>query len=236
MSPIVATAQNQELVMQYTNTPHFQQRYQRRCWTAPASTSHCTASLSNRKLPRQLSIKGSFASPIINSISSMIQLDKKNTSILQWNARSFRGKKVELSIINIIKNYDIILLTETWLKVNEPFHINNYNIVRKDWANHNSSGLTIAIKTNLTYEILEDIFELKDQIDTLAIRVNTDLDPIVSDYVSPHTKIRKGIWESLLSISIQNKFFMIAKGFNIHHTTWGSYKNTTQGNEMTFWK
>ncbi|CAG5085058.1 Similar to X-element\ORF2: Probable RNA-directed DNA polymerase from transposon X-element (Drosophila melanogaster) [Cotesia congregata] len=32
----------------------------------------------------------------------------------------------------MIQDHDILLLTETWLKPDEPFYINNYNIVRKD--------------------------------------------------------------------------------------------------------
>ncbi|CAG5079473.1 Similar to X-element\ORF2: Probable RNA-directed DNA polymerase from transposon X-element (Drosophila melanogaster) [Cotesia congregata] len=81
--------------------------------------------------------------------------------------------------MNLVRDHDIILLTETWLKPEEPFYINNYNIIRKDRQDSNGGGLAIAVKTNISFEVLSDFLEIEDQIDTLAIKINTNQGPII---------------------------------------------------------
>lgn len=158
---------------------------------------------------------------------------KTTTSSLQWNARSIRGKKEEISIMNLVRDHDIILLTETWLKPEEPSYISNYNIVRKDRQDTNGGGLAIAVKTIISFEVLSDFFEIKGQIDTLAIKINTNQGPIIfaTTYVSPLLRIRKNTWKSLLK-QPHNGSLLIGGDFNTHHTLWGSHKNSPQGKEL----
>lgn len=56
----------------------------------------------------------------------------KPLNIVLWNATSVRNKKQELHKFLIDDQIDIALITETWLAPNDPFHLPDYNITRKD--------------------------------------------------------------------------------------------------------
>lgn len=55
---------------------------------------------------------------------------EQNLKILHWNARGILHKQHIL--LDLIQNYDIALINETWLHPNDTFILNNYSIIRAD--------------------------------------------------------------------------------------------------------
>ncbi|KAK6491568.1 hypothetical protein HHUSO_G3663, partial [Huso huso] len=76
---------------------------------------------------------------------------------LYLNARSIRNTFLELEAIVNVDNYDITEITESWLTPNDgdEFNMEGYSLVRKDRHNKRGPGVTIYIKNNLEWEILE---------------------------------------------------------------------------------
>ena len=72
--------------------------------------------------------------------------------ILQWNCHSLLNKLDSLK--SIADEYDIIILSETWLFPEKKIQIKNFNIVSKDRLNNNQNDkehhgwICILIKCN----------------------------------------------------------------------------------------
>ena len=70
--------------------------------------------------------------------------------ILQWNCRSIKNKIHNLR--NIVDEYDIILLSETWLNQHSYINIPNYHIIRRDRIAGQHGGVAIFIKKNIPFQ------------------------------------------------------------------------------------
>lgn len=89
--------------------------------------------------------------------------------ILQWNAQSVRNKIRDLR--NIAQNFDLILLTETWLKPEHSFGIPGFFIIRKDREDRTGGSIAIGIRNSLPYSRIKDTGNIPQAIDILGINI-----------------------------------------------------------------
>ena len=143
-------------------------------------------------------------------------MDSSHLNILQWNCRSLRNKLH--SLCNIADNYDIILLSETWL--NELININipNFTIVRKDRISLEHGGLAILIKLNIKFLEEKNIFHSENHLETLGISIPICTHPnsqdkllIISIYRPPQSNnnTSTSTWNKLLDFAQNFKYAII---------------------------
>lgn len=78
--------------------------------------------------------------------------------MLVWNVRGWWSKKEEIK--EKVKEYDIVILTETKSKKEQEIKIPGYKIITKNNYNNTldgAGGVTIIIRENMNAEIKEDI-------------------------------------------------------------------------------
>lgn len=125
--------------------------------------------------------------------------------------------------------YDLILLSETWLKPHIKFDLKNFNIIRKDrTTTPTGSGLAICISKKLQYSVTNNIFSVDDSLDTMAILLNTSHGKILIVNIYKHPTFRlteQHIKQIVNKAKQQNSSILIGGDFNSHHTSWGCGKN-----------
>jgi len=81
-------------------------------------------------------------------------LGASNVSIFYQNVRGLNTKTDEFYVNNISNNYDILIITETWLQsdiCDSELFGNNYNVYRCDSSdNKKRGGVLIVIKRGYT--------------------------------------------------------------------------------------
>ena len=175
----------------------------------------------------------------------------KTLKILQWNCRGLLGK-VDL-IKDIIYEYDVLLFNETWLMEEKKIYIPNYTIIRKDRAKKKGEarntnvggGVCIAIKSNIPFKKFENILNITDKIEAVAISIsiNNNLGTgnsnshknnllLVSFYHPPTIELNKNDWLNFLQSTGNFEYKVIGGDANSHHQSWGPTKASSSGSNL----
>ena len=89
-----------------------------------------------------------------------------------WNATSIQNKKSELQNFLIEHQVDIAIITETWLSPKNLFHLQHYNIRRKDWTvnpgESTRGGVMIATSNKIFFE--DHTQPTSTEIENIAIK------------------------------------------------------------------
>lgn len=81
-------------------------------------------------------------------------MNVNNLKIVSWNARGIRNKKDELFHFLDKHNFDVCLLSETWLKSKCSLKNRNYYCYRNDRRTGRGGGVAILIKKNIQHQLL----------------------------------------------------------------------------------
>lgn len=145
--------------------------------------------------------------------------------ILQWNIRSITSNKDNLQY-NIEEYHpNIILLSETWLKIDQTFKIPGYNIIRQDRSTR-GGGIASLIKDNLLFT--DHVLSLSppDGVNIHAFKV--DHLSIVNIYCPPNIVLPLDFWHNLTSALISP--YLICGDINAQNPSWGSHNRNRNGN------
>ena len=77
--------------------------------------------------------------------------------ICQWNAKSIMSKYNELT--KHCEDFNIIMISETWLSPNKSFKVNGFDTVRKDRIGRTGGGVLIAVHNSIKYRRMQDIYD-----------------------------------------------------------------------------
>lgn len=96
--------------------------------------------------------------------------------ILQWNCRSLSNKINKLKIT--ATDFDIIMLSETWLYGEKTVRLPNFNPVRKDRLIKNNTddhgGVCIFIRKKILFEEVADIYHDPKKLESIAIKIKRE--------------------------------------------------------------
>lgn len=76
-------------------------------------------------------------------------------------------------IAQVANNFDIIILSETWLLPKFKVYLPIFTIIHKDINKPHSGGLAIAIKNDISFENEPGIYSTNKILDTLVISILT---------------------------------------------------------------
>lgn len=81
---------------------------------------------------------------------------------LQWNCQSIQNKRLELEKRG--EEFDVIMLSETWLSPNDRFILKNFDIVRCDRRDRRGDGTAILIRNGIKYKSVETRYTASDKL------------------------------------------------------------------------
>lgn len=152
-------------------------------------------------------------------------------SVLQWNVCSIKTRKIYLETLLFSNKIQIALLSETWLKTQEPFNIKGYDIIRCD-RQDGYGGSCILIKNGIKYSNIDcsRYFNQKLQIYAAKILVYDKYITFVSIYASPNHNINMITWSYIFTEITEP--YIIGGDFNAHHICWGSEITDHNGEQI----
>lgn len=98
-------------------------------------------------------------------------------------------KRPELKLRSI--NYDILLISETWLKNDDKFLLRNFDTVKKGRADRHEGDVALFIKNGIGYKVVENIYSAEGKLEVCAVEINLNYKPfiIISLYKPPNVVI-----------------------------------------------
>jgi len=99
---------------------------------------------------------------------------RQNFKLGHLNVRSLFTNFNEFKSIIEQNEFDVLLLSETWLNQNDDsnyFNIPNYQLIRKDRIGR-GGGVAAYVKTNITPEMVNFDFQINAQLEYLIFKIN----------------------------------------------------------------
>nr|XP_034190435.1 uncharacterized protein LOC117608854 [Osmia lignaria] len=147
-----------------------------------------------------------------------------------WNARSVRGKLSEIK--ENIKNFDILEITETWLKKKDRFVIPGYNIIRGDLKeDRQGGGLAFVVEESIKFVIRKDVTWRGTGREILGISVETKkgIWDILLVYRRPGEKWERKDWVKLFKNKRPNVETIVMGDFKARSKTWNCHVDSKEG-------
>lgn len=137
-------------------------------------------------------------------------------TVMQWNVRSIRNKKHELSsLINEHKPF-LLAISETWLKPSSRFRVPGFSCLRDD-STEGWDGCAILVKHSLSYSLCS-VPQHSPGINIVAVRtLGSTFISIYIPYPNPSL-----ISELDYILSSLPGPLVVMGDFNCHNTLWGS--------------
>lgn len=72
--------------------------------------------------------------------------------IAQWNSRSIKTRIPEICYHS---NFDIFLISETWLTMVDQIYVKGFDVVKRDRFGRPGGGVLILVRSSLKYQMLD---------------------------------------------------------------------------------
>lgn len=153
-------------------------------------------------------------------------------NILNWNARSIKGKEDELFNFLRKQNIQLAAITETFLKPGISIKRDpNYLVYRNDRIDGAAGGVAIIIHKRIKHKLLSS-FNTK-VIESLGIEVETNLGTLLFTVAYLPFQCRgqqKNYFKSdLQKLSRHRSKFLIVGDLNSKHRTWNNIQSNSNG-------
>lgn len=151
--------------------------------------------------------------------------DKNTLNSFQWNCHGLLNKKD--SITQILNDYDILALSETWLSSEKDFALKDFHIFRQDGPSRKSGGVLLAVRDWISYKKVDNIFTpFPGILEATGVEIVTHSQPlyIITVYRHPTQPVPL-LWENLLNSIPSSSRILITGDFNAHHTSWGCHRS-----------
>lgn len=164
--------------------------------------------------------------PINNNFNTLLNNPIEQIVIIQHNVYTWVNKKDELNNYYRSIDPDIILLNDIGV-INTKIKIYNYNVVECNKLNERSAGIAVAVRSNITYKILDNFHD-----DILGIKLETTKGPIIvlTCYCPPRRNyVPMGEMENILQKNIP---VYIIGDLNANMRMAGYARNNLNGNVL----
>lgn len=142
----------------------------------------------------------------------------KGIKVLQWNAQGIFRKRPELK--KKFEAFDIILISETWLKGIDRFIIINFDTIKVSRANRRGGGVAVFVWSGIKYVTINNFYSANNRIEVCGVNIkycNRKL-TLVSVYRPPDIIITQNEWSQFFSQFDDD--VLIGGDFNAHHPLW----------------
>lgn len=146
---------------------------------------------------------------------------KAHIKILFWNSRSILQRKNELP--EILRNIDVFICVESWLKANDRFEIPGFSSFRKDRVSENrGGGVLFLVRKNLVYTELKQACSQTPNVELAGLRI-TNIDPqidLVACYRPPGHTLTQTEWNAIVKCVDDTSNAILVGDFNAHNKKW----------------
>lgn len=156
--------------------------------------------------------------------------NKGTLKIMQWNAQGITKNSSKSELQNFIDQHriEVIFLSETLLKPNHRFYLNNFAIYRRDRPNP-GGGVAICVNKNIRHELLPA--NETENIEHISILVNVNGKKLIL------TSAYNPRYTSSFSVDISkltpiHEEFILFGDLNARNTAWNCRSNNSAGTTL----
>lgn len=155
-----------------------------------------------------------------------------NIRTVFWNGRSDLKHKHELH--QILKDIDVLVCVESWLKPGDQFRYPQFNCIRKDRNDRPGGGIIFLIRKNLSYVELTEVTSPDKNVEVCACRITNVVTPfnIVAHYKVPGCTLAQAIWNEIFGNASSTYPSLIVGDFNAHSVEWNCEHSDSNGNRI----
>lgn len=132
------------------------------------------------------------------------------------------------------KDFDIILLSETWLEPETRWLFRNFDVIRSDRIDRRGGGVAILVRNGLRYRSCSesDFYNANGAVEICGIEIfcSSGKCLILSVYKPPQVGLSLLEWQQLFSQFNGN--FLMGGDLNAHNITWGSHHTCPTGQKL----
>lgn len=157
----------------------------------------------------------------------------RDLKVISWNAQSLFPKAYEVIDFFETNTYDVICISETWLKVFHKLCFPSYRLYRVDRQTGDGGGVAIAVNKKVRHLQVPSLDT--ESIESVAVCVDTPTGPItfVSAYF-PGTDLSPANLASFkndikILTSIKGSYF-VCGDLNAKHRLWNNLRGNAAGN------
>lgn len=157
--------------------------------------------------------------------------NESRLKILFWNVRSAIPRKNELQ--QILKDLDILVCVESWLKPKDHFKVSGFNTYRKDRENSRGGGLLFLVRKDIKFSTLVHIPTQVPDIEMSGIRI-TNFEPaldLLACYKIPGSTLTQHEWNAIIEC-IDNNNTVLMGDFNAHNRIWNCRHTDSNGERL----
>lgn len=93
-------------------------------------------------------------------------------NFLQWNCQSVWKKRPELEMKS--NDYDVIILSETWLEPKDRWLLRQFDTVRLNRNNRRGGGVAILVRNGIKYQHLDITYNASNKLEVCGVKVFFD--------------------------------------------------------------
>lgn len=138
--------------------------------------------------------------------------------------------RTKIQLTKHIEEYNIFLISETWLTANKSFKLRGFDVVRTDRVGRTGDRVLIAVHNNIKYRRIIDFYNCDGKIEVCAviIYINDKEFKLVSCYRPPNGDLITVLeWKRFFSQFVGKVIF--GGDFNAHHEILGSSRTCRVG-------
>lgn len=154
-------------------------------------------------------------------------------NIINWNANGVLNKKIELGNFLRSTKTDIMVITETFLKPDNIFKINNYAIHRLDRTTGPKGGVAIVVRSDIAHSLGKN--PVTKTIETIQINVNTRQGRsirVIAAYHPGSNKNMKYFLSDLATLTSYKSSTIICGDFNARNRAWNCVSTNSAGKTL----
>lgn len=156
----------------------------------------------------------------------------QDLKVICWNVQSVIPKFYEIVDYFESNVYDVICLSETWLKNSHKLYFPSYKLYRVDRQVGEHGGVAIAVNKKIKHTLIPSLNT--KAIESVAVSINTPTGPIVfvsvyfpgSDLTSQNMSRFKQDIKTLTSIKSS---YFVCGDLNAKHRLWNNLRNNSAG-------
>lgn len=132
------------------------------------------------------------------------------------------------------KDFDIILLSETWLEPETRWLVRNFDVIRSDRIGRRGGGVAVLVRNGVRYRSCSesDFYNANGAVEICGIEIfcNSGKCLILSVYKPPQVGLSLLEWQQFFSQFNGN--FLMGGDLNAHNITWGSHYTCPAGQKL----
>lgn len=152
--------------------------------------------------------------------------------ICQWNSRSIKYKIDELK--DLSKEFDMILLSETWLEGDDTLSLPGFQSILSNREDRGGGGVAILVRNRVPFTRVEKRLLPDTRIEICAIKTKLDNKEtyIISAYKPPNVYLDQAAWITFITQINALGQFILGGDLNAHHEEWGCAGQNQQGRSL----